>query len=156
MVWEFVHKCTKFGCTRHSRNKFRSALVGTNSLTATLQNSRCRESVTFPIRKFFCSDVESIECVGAVCAVFEQCSFYASCESGKPMTSDSASFSPPLSLRSSPLELCLQRTDSAAAHPFAENTNLAGLAPGDSRRSLSRIFTSTPLTGLPIGNVPSP
>ena len=60
VVWEFVHKCTKFGCTRHSRNKFRSALVGTNSLTA-LQNSRCRESITFPIREFFRSDVERID-----------------------------------------------------------------------------------------------
>ena len=58
--WEFVHKCTKFGCTRHSRNTFRSALVGTNSLTA-LQNSCCRESITFPIREFFRSDVECID-----------------------------------------------------------------------------------------------
>ena len=47
-IWKFVHKCTKFGCTRHSRNKFRSALVGTNSLAA---------------------DVECIESVGAVGAV---------------------------------------------------------------------------------------
>ena len=79
-----VHKCTKFGCTRHSRNKFRSALVGTNSLAA---------------------DVECIESVGAVGAVFEECSFSAYCESGKPMTSDSASFSPPLSFRK-PLRRC--------------------------------------------------
>ena len=34
-----------------------------------LQNSRCRESITFPIRKFFRTDVECIDSVGAVGAV---------------------------------------------------------------------------------------
>ena len=41
-VWKFVHKCTKFGCTRHSRNKFRSAIVGTSSRAADV---KCIESV---------------------------------------------------------------------------------------------------------------
>ena len=76
-----------------------SPLARTSPFTATLQNSRCRERITFPIRKFFRSDVESIESVGAVGAVFEECSFSAGYESGKPMTPDSASFSLPLSLR---------------------------------------------------------
>ena len=74
-IRKFVHKCTKFGCTRHSWNKFRSALVGTNSLTATLQQSRCRGSVTFSIRGFFRSDVECIEGICAVGAVFERVFF---------------------------------------------------------------------------------
>ena len=46
-----------------------SPLARTSPFTATLQNSRCRERITFPIRKFFRSDVESIESVGAVGAV---------------------------------------------------------------------------------------
>ena len=50
-----------------------------------------RESV--PIREFFAADVESIERICAFGAVFEECSFSAGYESGKPMTSDSASFS---------------------------------------------------------------
>ena len=40
-----------------------------------LQNSRCRESITFPVRKFFRSNVESIKSVGAICAVFEEVFF---------------------------------------------------------------------------------
>ena len=50
-IWKFVHKCTKLGCTRHSLSKFNSALVGTNSLAA---------------------DVECIESVGAVGAMFKK------------------------------------------------------------------------------------
>ena len=38
-----------------------SPLARAPPFTAMLQNSRCRESVTFPIRKFFRSDVERIE-----------------------------------------------------------------------------------------------
>ena len=41
-IWKFVHKCTKFGYTRHSRNKFRSAIVGTNNLAADV---KCIEGV---------------------------------------------------------------------------------------------------------------
>ena len=52
-----------------------SPLARTSPFTATLQNSRCRERITFPIRKFFRSDVESIESVGAVGAVFEEVFF---------------------------------------------------------------------------------
>ena len=62
-------------------------------------NARNIDRKRVAIRKFFRSDVERIERVGAVGAVFEECSFSAGYESGKPMTSDSASFSPPLSLR---------------------------------------------------------
>lgn len=40
-----------------------------------LQNSRCREAERIPIRKFLRSDVEGIESVGAVGAVFEQVLF---------------------------------------------------------------------------------
>ena len=46
-----------------------SPLARAPPFTAMLQNSRCRESITFPIRKFFRSDVECIESVGAVGAV---------------------------------------------------------------------------------------
>ena len=38
-----------------------SPLARAPPFTAMLQNSRCRESITFPIRKFFRSDVERIE-----------------------------------------------------------------------------------------------
>ena len=40
-----------------------------------LQNSRSREDERIPIRKFLRSDVEGIESVGAVGAVFEQVFF---------------------------------------------------------------------------------
>ena len=56
-------------------------------------NARNIDRKRVAIRKFFRSDVERIERVGAVGAVFEECSFSAGYESGKPMTSDSASFS---------------------------------------------------------------
>ena len=46
-----------------------SPLARASPFTATLQNSRCRESITFPIRKFFRSNVECIESIGAVGAV---------------------------------------------------------------------------------------
>lgn len=36
-VWKFVHKCIKFGCTRHSGNKFSSAIVGTSSLAVDVE-----------------------------------------------------------------------------------------------------------------------
>ena len=52
-----------------------SPLARASPFTATLQNSRCRESVTFPIRKFFRSNVECVEGIGAVCAVFEEVFF---------------------------------------------------------------------------------
>ena len=38
-----------------------SPLARAPPFTAMLQNSRCRESITFPIRKFFRSDVECIK-----------------------------------------------------------------------------------------------
>ena len=38
-----------------------SPLARASPFTATLQNSRCRERITFPIRKFFRSDVECIK-----------------------------------------------------------------------------------------------
>ena len=85
-----------------------SPLARASPFPATLQNSRCRESVTFLIREFLAADVEGIESVGAIGAVFEECSFSVGYESGKPMSSDSASSSPPLSFRSSPLALCRQ------------------------------------------------
>ncbi len=63
-VWKFVHKCTKFGCTRHSRNKFRSALIGTNSLATDIQRIKriCAvgavfEEVFFTLGKFLAAFV---------------------------------------------------------------------------------------------------
>ena len=43
-----------------------SPLARAPPFTAMLQNSRCRESITFPIRKFLAADIERIESVGAV------------------------------------------------------------------------------------------
>lgn len=37
-----------------------------------LQNPRCRESITFPVRKFLRSDAEGIKCVGAVGAELKE------------------------------------------------------------------------------------
>ena len=55
-----VHRLRRQALQAHSRELRRSQ---------PLQNSRCRESITFPIRKFFRSDVECIESVGAVGAM---------------------------------------------------------------------------------------
>ena len=55
-----VHRLRRQALQAHSRELRRSQ---------PLQNSRCRESITFPIRKFFRSDVECIDSVGAVGAV---------------------------------------------------------------------------------------
>ena len=46
-----------------------SPLARASPFTATLQNPRCRESITFPVRKFFRSDVERIKRICAVGAV---------------------------------------------------------------------------------------
>ena len=78
-------------------------------LLAELHNSDIIGWKSFSERKLFTTNVQCIKRICAVGAVFEECSFSAGYESGKPMTSDSASFSPPLSFRSSPLALCLQR-----------------------------------------------
>ena len=48
-IWKFVHKCTKFGYTRHSGNKFRSALVGTSSRAADVECYRRRRRKLFVI-----------------------------------------------------------------------------------------------------------
>lgn len=48
-------------------------------ISLTLQNSRSREAKRLPIREFFGADVEGIEGVGAVGAVFEQ-GFFGLCE----------------------------------------------------------------------------
>ncbi|MDD5839949.1 MAG: hypothetical protein PUC94_07930 [Bacteroidales bacterium] len=61
--------------------------------------------------------------MGAIGAVFEECSFSAGYESGKPMTSDSASFSLPLSFRSSPLALCFADSYCSRQKDAAENVN---------------------------------
>ena len=50
-----------------------SALLSlAQTVSQLLQNSCCRKSITFPIRKFLRSDVEGVESVGAVSAMLEQ------------------------------------------------------------------------------------
>ena len=53
----------------------RSSLALLRGRSHTLQNSRSREAKALPIRKFLRSDVEGIESIGAVGAVFEQVFF---------------------------------------------------------------------------------
>ena len=61
-----MHRLRRQALQAHSRGLRRSQ---------PLQNSRSREAERIPIRKFLRSDVEGIESVGAVGAVFEQVFF---------------------------------------------------------------------------------